>query len=77
LIIDRGGMFFFYTQSIVVRHVHGLIIAHAHSGAFVIITVTATLAGFDRTLFLSRASALGASPSKCSSTFVIPLIRPA
>lgn len=76
LIIIAAGMFFFYTQFNLVGTFTGLIIAHAALGVpFVIITVTATLSGFDRTLFVAGLS-LGASPLKAFWDIVIPLIRP-
>lgn len=76
LIIVAAGMFFFYTQFNLVGTFLGLIIAHAALGVpFVIITVTATLSGFDRSLFVAGLS-LGASPIKVFWDVVIPLIRP-
>ncbi len=76
LIIIAAGMFFFYTQFNLVGTFAGLIIAHAALGVpFVIITVTATLSGFDRSLFIAGLS-LGASPLKVFWDVVIPLIRP-
>lgn len=76
LIIIAAGMFFFYTQFNLVGTFLGLIIAHAALGVpFVIITVTATLSGFDRSLFVAGLS-LGASPIKVFWDVVIPLIRP-
>ncbi len=76
LIIIAAGMFFFYTQFNLVGTFTGLIIAHAALGVpFVIITVTATLAGFDRSLYIAGLS-LGASPIKAFWDIVIPLIRP-
>ncbi|MFG5384338.1 MULTISPECIES: ABC transporter permease [unclassified Yoonia] len=76
LIIIAAGMFFFYTQFNLVGTYTGLIIAHAALGVpFVIITVTATLSGFDRSLFIAGLS-LGASPVKVFWDVVIPLIRP-
>lgn len=76
LIIIAAGMFFFYTQFNLVGTFGGLIIAHAALGVpFVIITVTATLSGFDRSLFVAGLS-LGASPVKAFWDIVIPLIRP-
>lgn len=76
LIIIAAGMFFFYTQFNLVGTFTGLIIAHAALGVpFVIITVTATLSGFDRSLFVAGLS-LGASPIKVFWDVVIPLIRP-
>lgn len=76
LIIIAAGMFFFYTTFGLVGTFPGLIIAHAALGVpFVIITVTATLQGFDRSLF-SAGLSLGASPLKVFWDVVIPLIRP-
>lgn len=76
LIIIAAGMFFFYTQFNLVGTYAGVIIAHAALGVpFVIITVTATLSGFDRSLFIAGLS-LGASPLKVFWDVVIPLIRP-
>ncbi len=76
LIIIAAGMFFFYTQFNLVGTFTGLIIAHAALGVpFVIITVTATLSGFDRSLFAAGLS-LGANPLKVFWDVVIPLIRP-
>lgn len=76
LIIIAAGMFFFYTQFNLVGTFTGLIIAHAALGVpFVIITVTATLSGFDRSFFVAGLS-LGASPIKVFWDIVIPLIRP-
>lgn len=76
LIIIAAGMFFFYTQFNLVGTFTGLIIAHAALGIpYVIITVTATLSGLDRSLFIAALS-LGASPIKVFWDVVIPLIRP-
>jgi len=76
LIIIAAGMFFFYTRFNLVGTYAGLIIAHAALGVpFVIITVTATLSGFDRSLYHAGLS-LGSSPLKTFYDVVIPLIRP-
>lgn len=76
LIIIAAGMFFFYTRFNLVGTFAGLIIAHAALGVpFVIITVTATLSGFDRSLFVAGLS-LGARPIRVFWDVVIPLIRP-
>jgi putative spermidine/putrescine transport system permease protein len=42
---------------------------------FVIITVTATLAGFDRSLY-NAAVGMGASPARAFWDITVPLIRP-
>ena len=54
----------------------GVILAHATLGIpFVIITVTATLAGFDQSLIRASAS-LGASPRVTFFKVIMPLILP-
>ncbi|RYH08332.1 ABC transporter permease [Tropicimonas sp. IMCC6043] len=76
LVIVAAGMFFFYTRFNLVGSYAGLIIAHAALGVpFVIITVTATLTGFDRSLYYAGLS-MGARPVKVYWDVVIPLIRP-
>jgi len=76
LIIIAAGMFFFYTRFGLVGTYPGLIIAHAALGVpFVIVTVTATLVGFDRSLYNAGLS-LGASPIRAFIDVVLPLIRP-
>ena len=76
LIIVAAGMFFFYTRYNLVATYPGLVIAHAALGVpFVILTVTATLSGFDQSLYRAGLS-LGASPLRTFRDIVIPLIRP-
>ena len=69
-------MFFFYSR-IGLQGTHlGVILAHAALGTpFVVITVTATLVGFDNTLIRASAS-LGASPSATFFKVIVPLILP-
>jgi len=76
LIISAAGMYFFYSKiGLASTHV-GVILAHAALGTpFVVITVTATLVGFDHSL--TRASAmLGASPTRTFFSVIVPLILP-
>ena len=76
LIISAAGMYFFYSRIGLQGTYWGVVLAHAALGTpFVIITVTATLTGFDRSLFNAGLS-LGASPLKVFWDVVIPLIRP-
>lgn len=76
LIIVAAGMFFFYARFDLVGSFTGIIIAHAALGIpFVVITVTATLSGFDRSLYQAGLS-LGASPLKVFYSVVVPVIRP-
>ena len=76
IIIVAVGVFFFYS-SLGLGQTHlGLILAHAALGApFVVITVTATLSGFDRTLLRAGAS-LGAGPLRRFFRIQLPLIAP-
>ena len=76
LIISAAGMFFFYSR-IGLQGTHiGVILAHAALGTpFVVITVTATLVGFDNDLIRASAS-LGASPTTTFFKVIVPLILP-
>ncbi len=76
LIISAAGMFFFYSRIGLQGEYAGVILAHAALGIpFVIITVTATLVGFDRSL--TRASAnMGAGPVRTFFKVQMPLILP-
>ena len=76
VIISAAGMFFFYS-SIGLGQTHlGLILAHTALGIpFVVITVTATLSGFDRNLTRAAAS-LGAGPVRTFRQVQLPLIAP-
>jgi putative spermidine/putrescine transport system permease protein len=76
LIISAAGMYFFYSNIGLAQTFLGIILAHTALGTpFVVITVTATLVGFDHSL--SRASAnLGASPSMTFFKVIMPLILP-
>ncbi len=76
LIISAAGMFFFYSKIGLAQTYVGLILAHAALGTpFVVITVTATLIGFDQSL--TRASAgLGASPTTTFFKVIMPLVTP-
>ena len=79
LIIVTVGLFFFYSDININRWgvpYLGVILAHATLGIpFVIITVTATLSGFDHSLTRASAS-LGASPSTTFFKVIMPLITP-
>lgn len=76
LIISAAGMYFFYSRIGLQGTYMGVVLAHAALGIpFVIITVTATLVGFDRSL--TRASAnLGANPVTTFFKVQMPLILP-
>lgn len=76
IIITATGLFFFYSQVGLANSYAGVILAHATLGIpFVIITVTATLVGFDHSLTRAAAS-LGASPVTVFRRITMPLILP-
>ncbi|RID93683.1 ABC transporter permease [Gemmobacter lutimaris] len=85
IIIIATGLFFFYSNPCAMFGFEcgrltstytGVVLAHATLGIpFVIITVTATLIGFDQSLSRAAAS-LGASPSRTFFKIVLPLILP-
>ncbi len=76
LIISAAGMYFFYSSIGLDQTYLGIILAHTVLGTpFVVITVTATLIGFDQSLV--RASAgLGANPTTTFFKVIMPLILP-
>jgi putative spermidine/putrescine transport system permease protein len=85
IIIVATGMFFFYSNPCAIFGTEcgrltstytGVVLAHTVLGIpFVIITVTATLSGFDQSLIRAAAS-LGARPSTTFFKVVMPLILP-
>ncbi|MDP3978473.1 MAG: ABC transporter permease, partial [Pseudomonas sp.] len=76
LIITAAGMFFFYSNMGLAGSYLGVILAHAALGTpFVIITVTATLTGFDYSLARAAIN-LGATPLRVFFDIIMPLIRP-
>jgi len=76
LIISAAGMFFFYSKIGLAQTYPGIILAHAALGTpFVVITVTATLSGFDHSLTRAAAS-LGADPTTTFFKVTMPLILP-
>ena len=76
VIIAAAGMFFFYSDLRLTQSHFGLILAHAALGTpFVVITVTATLSGFDRNLVRASQS-LGAGPLTTFRRVQFPLIAP-
>ena len=76
LIITAAGMFFFYAKVNLVYTFTGIILAHvALSTPFVVITVTATLVGFD-TNMTKASQSLGARPIRTFFKVIMPLILP-
>ncbi|MBC8749527.1 MULTISPECIES: ABC transporter permease [Paraburkholderia] len=76
LIITAVGVYFAFSPLGLTGSLVGLILSHAALGApFVVVTVTATLAGFNETL--SRAGrSLGASPLRVFLQVKLPIIAP-
>tara|TARA_X000000368_G_scaffold98558_1_gene75867 strand:- start:2128 stop:3018 length:891 start_codon:yes stop_codon:yes gene_type:complete len=76
LIITAAGMFFFYAKINLVYTFTGIILAHiALSTPFVVITVTATLVGFDMNM-VKASQSLGARPIRTFFKVIMPLILP-
>jgi len=76
IVIAAAGMFFFYSSVNLTQTYTGLILSHATLGVpFVVITVTASMAGFNRELLLAAAS-LGAGPLRSFFKVQLPLISP-
>ncbi len=76
LIISAAGMYFFYSRIGLQGTWFGVVLAHAALGTpFVIITVTATLVGFDRSLTRAAAN-MGAGPVRTFFKVQMPLILP-
>ncbi|NPC58188.1 ABC transporter permease [Caenimonas soli] len=76
VVITAIGVYFFYADVGLLSTYTGLILAHTTLATpFVVITVTATLQGFDHSL--TRAAAgLGAPPTTIFFKVVLPLILP-
>tara|TARA_B100001996_G_scaffold86599_1_gene64063 strand:- start:2762 stop:4003 length:1242 start_codon:yes stop_codon:yes gene_type:complete len=76
LVIIASGLFFFFSDIGIAKTYIGVIVAHAVLGTpYVIITVTATLVGFDKSL-TRAAGSLGAGPFKTFFKVQMPLILP-
>ena len=76
LVITASGLFYFFSGVGLAKTYWGLILAHAVLGTpFVIITVTATLVGFDQSLTRAAAS-MGAGPVRTFFKVQMPLILP-
>ncbi len=76
LIISAAGMYFFYSRIGLQGTYLGVVLAHAALGIpFVIITVTATLVGFDHSLTRAAAN-MGANPVTTFFKVQMPLILP-
>ncbi len=76
IVVAALGVFYFYSYLGLVGNLAGLVIAHTALGApFVVITVAATLSGFDTRLMRAAAS-LGAPPLTAFRLVMLPLIMP-
>jgi putative spermidine/putrescine transport system permease protein len=76
IVIMAVGAYFFYSTLGIANSLTGIVLAHAVLGTpFVVITVTATLAGFDQALFRAARS-LGASPWTAFRRITLPIIWP-
>ncbi len=76
LVITAVGMYFFYSSLGLTNSLPGIILAHTALGTpFVVITVTATLVGFDNSL-VRAAQNLGATPARTFFKVQMPLILP-
>ena len=76
IIITATGMYFFYSWAGLAQTHLGIILAHTALGIpFVVITVTATLSGYDQTLTRAALS-LGAPPHVAFLKVTMPIILP-
>ncbi len=76
LVITAAGMFFFFSNVGLSGTYLGIILAHTVLGTpFVVITVTATLIGFDRSL-IRAGQMLGAPAHTVFLKIIMPLILP-
>ncbi len=76
IVISAAGMYFFYSDIGLAQTHSGIILAHTALGVpFVVITMTATLSGFDNNL-LKAAASLGAGPVTAFFRVTLPLVAP-
>ena len=76
IVISAAGMYFFYSTVGLAQTTLGIILAHTALGVpFVVITMTATLSGFDNNLIRASAS-LGADPVTTFFRVTLPLVAP-
>ncbi len=76
VIITGAGVFFFYSSLGMTGTFTSIVLSHTVLATpFVVLTITATLAGFDHELMAASAS-LGASGRTTFFRIVVPLIRP-
>ncbi|MFC3944079.1 MULTISPECIES: ABC transporter permease [Pseudomonas] len=76
VVIIAVALYFFFAQLNLLNSYLGLVLAHAALGVpFVVITVAATLQGYDRN-FSRAAASLGATPFMAFRKVMLPLIAP-
>lgn len=76
VVITAVGVYFFFAPLGLTNSFAGLILCHTALGIpFVVITVSATLQGFDRTM-MRAALSLGANPVTAFRRVMLPLIAP-
>lgn len=76
VVVAAVGIFYFYADIGLLNTLTGLILSHTALGApFVMITVAATLEGFDHRLMRAAAS-LGAAPTTAFRRVMLPIIMP-
>ena len=76
IIVSAVGVYYFFAELGLINSITGLVLAHTALGApFVLVTVTATLSGFNYTLMRAAAS-LGANPVEAFFRVMLPVIAP-
>jgi len=76
VVLSAVGLYFFFAPLGLTNSFTGLILAHTVLGApFVVVTVSATLEGFDQNLMRAAAS-LGAPPLLAFRRVMLPIIAP-
>ena len=76
IVIAAAGLYFFYSSVGLAQTTLGIIFAHTALGVpFVVITMTATLSGFDQNL-IKASSSLGADPFTTFFRVTLPLVAP-
>ena len=76
VVVSAVGIYYCFARVGLLNTLTGLVLAHTALGApFVVITVTATLSGFDHNLMRAAAS-LGANPVKAFFRVMLPVIAP-
>lgn len=76
VVVLAVGAYFFFSRLGIANNLLGIVLVHAVLGVpFVVITVSATLAGFDMGL-LRAARGLGASPLTAFRRVMLPLVWP-